>query len=250
MKNKIALLSLALASSVFALDEYMPLNKGVLELDAGINPIFLDPEGTVIGVPLQAKYGIMDGLDVELGLYYASLDEDAGGGASASGFTQPAVAVKYKVPGMDLAAFVNVTLPFATGDFDVDGLNLGVSPGVLYNHTLTPEISAILGAQYQINMEADDIKDGNILGLLAKPNYAVSKELGAYVLANYNMYSETEVAGTGMGDDGYAFILSPGITYTLSPSIAFEANLPYVVAEDNYGKSVGIWASVYYTLPL
>src|SRR5690606_10346414 len=107
-----------------------------------------------------------------------------------------------------------------------------------------------LGAQYQLNLESDDVKEGNIIGLLAKPSYAVSPELGVYLLANYNMYAETEFSGTGLGDDGFVFVLSPGLTYTVSPTIAIEANLPFVVAEENVGKSWGIWAAAYFTIPL
>jgi hypothetical protein len=65
------------------------------------------------------------------------------------------------------------------------------------------------------------------------------------------MHGAPEVAGIE-GDSGYDLTLWPGATYTLSPSVAFEANVPIVVAEDASpdGKSWGIWASVYYTLPL
>jgi hypothetical protein len=245
MKNKIAVLSLALASSVFALDEYMPLNKGVLELDAGINPVFPDAGGMIIGVPLQVKYGIMDGLDAELGWGYASANDDAGGG---SGFGQPGLALKYKIPDLDLAAYVNLTLPFATGDNDVPGLNLGITPGVLYQIVSGP-ISAILGASYQVNLEADDVKDGNILTLLAKPSYAVTEFVGAYLGLTYAMAAEDEAAGTGLGNDGSTIILWPGFTAALTKELAYEVNVP-VTLVDGSMSSWGVWASVYYTIGL
>jgi hypothetical protein len=245
MKNKIALLCLGLASAGFALDEYMPLNKGVLELDAGINPVFPDAGGMVTNVPLQVKYGIMDGLDVELGWAFASANDDAGGG---SGFGQPALALKYKIPDLDLAAYVNLTLPFATGDNDVDSLNMGITPGVLYQMVSGP-VTTILGASYQINLEADDVKRGNILSLMAKPSYAVTEYVGAYLGLTYTMTGETELAGTGQGNDVSGFTLWPGFTAALTKELAYEVNLP-VVFVDGSMDSWGIWASVYYTLGL
>jgi predicted porin len=187
----------------------------------------------------------MTGLDVELAWTYASANDDAGGG---SGFAQPAVALKYKLPSMDLSLFVNLTLPFATGDFDVPGLNMGIAPGALYQMT-HGKITTILGAQYQLNLEADDVKDGNVLALLAKPSYAVNDKMGVYLWVGYNMYAESEVAGTGAGDESTAFIVGPGVTYTISDKLALEANLPITVADD-VNKAWGIWASLYYTLPL
>jgi Putative MetA-pathway of phenol degradation len=240
--KKVAAISLALASSVFALDEYMPIAPKTLEIDAGVSHVKPDGVDAFQGIPLAVKYGITADLTVELASAYSLQD-------NASGLTQPAVALKYKLPNLDLAAFVNVVLPFATGDQDVPGLNLGVAPGVLYNHAFGP-VSTIFGAYYQLNFESDDVKDGNVLSLLAKPSYGIDEKLAAYVGVNYVMYGESELAGTGVGDDGYALTLSPGVTYTLSKSVAFEANIPFVVAEDNVGKSWGINALVYYTLPL
>lgn len=240
--KRIALLSLALAGGAFALDEYMPLAPGVLELDAGISHVSPDGGSASQSIPLQVKYGIVSGLDVELGLSYSLAD-------NASGLDQPALALKYQLPDMDLAAYVNVVLPFATGDLDAPGLNTGITPGVLYQLN-SGAISTILGASYQLNLEADDVKEGDVLTVMAKPSYAVSGELGAYVFATYHMHMEGEVGGNGLGNDGYDVVLAPGVTYTLSPAVAFEANVPFTVVEDNVGKSWGVWASVYYTLPL
>lgn len=245
MNNKIAALSLALASSVFALDEYMPLNKGVLELDAGVNPVFPDAGGMVLGIPLQAKYGIMDGLDVELAWGYSSANDDAGG---ASGFGQPALGVKYKFPNLDLAAYVNLTLPFATGDYDTPGLNLGITPGVLYQLN-TGAVSTILGASYQVNLEADDVKSGNVLTLLAKPSYAVTEYVGAYLGLTYAMTAESEFAGNGAGNDFNSLVIWPGFTAALTKELAYEVNLPITLV-DGEMSSWGVWASVYYSIGL
>lgn len=242
MKSRIAFLSLALAGSVFALDEYMPINKNAIEIDVGVSHVKPDGGDAFQGIPLAVKYGITSDLTLELASGYSLQD-------NASGLWQPDLALKYKVPNLDLAVFVNVTLPFATGDQDVPGLNLGLAPGVLYNLTTGP-VSTILGAYYQLNFEADDIKDGNVLGLLAKPAYGINEQLAAYLRVDYLMYGETEFGGNGLGDDGYELLLAPGVTYTLSDKLSFEANVPFTVAEDNVGKYWGINAALYYTLQL
>jgi hypothetical protein len=240
MKNKVALLCLGFASAGFALDEYMPLDKGVMELDAGISYVSPDGGTATTGIPLQVKYGVMPGLDVELAAEF--------GVAGSSGLDQPALALKYKIPDLDLAAYVNLILPFATGDFDAPGLALGITPGVLYNHTFTPEVSAILGASYQINLEAEDIKAGNILTLFAKPNYAVTEYVGAYLGLTYAMAAEDEVAGVGAGNESSTIKLWPGFTAALTKELAYEVNLP-ISFVDGSMASWGIWGSVYYTIP-
>lgn len=241
MKIKVALLSLGLASTGFALDEYMPIDAGTLEIDAGVSHVAPDEGDAFQDIPLAVKYGIMPGLTVELASTY-SLEEDR------SGLTQPELALKYQVPDTDFGAFVNVVLPFATGDRDVDGLNLGIAPGVLMDMDINEQINLIAMAYYQINLEADDVKDGNVLSVLLKPAYRVNNELAAYVSAIYHMHAENELSGTGLGNDGYDLVLAPGATYTLSDALSFEANVPFTIAEDNEEKYWGINALVYYTL--
>jgi hypothetical protein len=262
MKNKIALLSLALASSVFALDEYMPLPPKTLEVDLGVSPLFFsggydadgekvdavgDPGATLVG--LQLKYGVMAGLDVEFAWNYEKDNEDAG---EAAGLLQPELGVKYAIGDMGLAVFGNLILPFATGDFDTDpsDLNLGIEPGVVYGKNYG-KIQAVAKASYQLNLEnGDDFKNGNILNVYLKPGYMVDDKLAAYLGIDYTSFGETEIAGTGMGDDGNLITLLPGATYVLSPEISFEGNVPLSVSGKNAAAFWGVGLFVYYTMPL
>lgn len=230
MKNKIAVLSLALASSVFALDEYLPVAPQTLELDAGISHLSPEVGDAALSIPLQAKYGVMPGMDLELALNY--------GVSGSTGLAQPELAAKYAIGATGIAAFVNLLLPVATGDKDVPGSGLGIAPGAVFGKNYD-KVQAVAMAYYQINMEDDGVTPDNIFRLYLKPGYMVNEKLAGYVGLDYAMQG-----------DANSTKLVPGLTYVLSPALALEANVPVVIAESNVGKSWGIWASVYYTLPL
>jgi hypothetical protein len=222
--KKVALLSLALASSVFALDEYLPVGPKTLEVDVGVSYVTPEVGDASAALPLQVKYGVMPGLDLEL---YTDL-----GVSGSTGLTPPQVAAKYAIGATGLAGFVNVVLPFAAGDFTDAGL--GIAPGVVYGKNYG-KIQAVGLAAYQINLDegADDA-----LRIFLKPGYMVNDKLAGYVGLDYNKAGDVNSTK-----------LVPGVTYTQSATLSYEANLPIVVAESGAGKSWGIWASVYYTIP-
>jgi hypothetical protein len=74
----------------------------------------------------------------------------------------------------------------------------------------------------------------------------IDDKLAAYVGLDFKMVGESDPVST----DGNIVTLLPGVTYTLSPTLAFEANLPIVLSNDVGETSWGIWASVYWTMPL
>lgn len=262
MKNRIALLSLALVGGAFAYDEYMPVAPGALEIDVAYAPTFVtgfydddgekqdiigDPMGNGVGV--QLKYGVMPGLDLELAWVYLALNEDAG---DASGFLQPEIAVKYAVGTTGIGVLGNVILPLVTGDFDTDpsDVALGIEPGVIYGKNYG-SLQAIAKASYVLYLEnGDEYKPGNELNVFLKPGYMVDDKLAGYLGIDYTMYSESEGAGTGLDDDGYLLTLLPGLTYTLDGSLAFELNVPFTLAGQNAGAGWGVNALLYYTLGL
>ena len=231
MKNKIALLCLGLASASFALDEYLPVAPSKLEVDVGVSRAAPEVGNVTTSVPLQFKYGIMEGLDAELGLAYNKRSD-------ASGVGQPALAAKYTVSAENgIAVFANLVLPFATGDYADAYKGLGIAPGVVYGKNYGA-FQAVGLASYQINMkDGDDIEADNALRVFLKPGYMVNDKLAGYVGIDYN--SAGDVSTTA---------LVPGVTYTLSGEWAFEAALPYIVSESNSTKGWTVWASVYYTL--
>jgi hypothetical protein len=229
MKNKVAVLSLALASSVFALDEYLPIAPNALEIDVGVSHNAPDGPDAYQTIPLAVKYGVMEGLTLELATDFSM--QDPGGGLG-----QPALAAKYTVAD-GIAVLANVVLPFATGDREAGYKGLGIGPGVIYgkNHG---KISAVGMAYYQLNMkDADDIEADNALRVFLKPGYIVNDKLVGYVGLDYNMAGD--VSSTK---------LVPGVTYVLSSALALEANLPYVVVSDPEANFWGLNVALYYTL--
>ena len=250
MKSRIAAASLALFTAGFGLDEYMPIAPRTLEVDVGYSPIltrdswddrFEGLTGTTHSVPLQVKYGIMEGLDVALAFAYASTGGDIG---EASGVRQPELGIKYALPNTDFALSLSTILPFATGDYDVPGLSTGIIPGVLYSG-MFGEYSLLAKAAYQYNMEAEGVKPHDEFVLFLKPGYAANEQLGVYL--------GVDARATTGGDGGYAgnqFSLVPGFTYVQNETVAYEVNVPVAVYGANYPATWGVWASVYLTFPL
>ncbi|HEX2613009.1 MAG TPA: hypothetical protein VHO02_05415, partial [Fibrobacteria bacterium] len=71
-----------------------------------------------------------------------------------------------------------------------------------------------------------------------KPGYIVNDKLTGYVGLDHMM----------IGDASQTKLV-PGVTYMQSSALAFEANVPFVVAESGgAGKAWGVNVSVYYTL--
>jgi hypothetical protein len=230
--KKVAAISLALASSVFALDEYLPIAPKAIEVDVGVSHASPDGGDAFQKIPLAVKYGVAQGLTVELATDYSLQD-------NAAGLGQPALAVKYSIAQVEgLAVFGNLVLPFATGDRADAYKGLGIAPGVVYGRNYG-KISAVALAGYQINLkDGDDLESDNALRVFLKPGYIVNDKLTGYVGLDYNMAGDVN-----------STTLLPGVTYTVSPAIALEANLPFVVAESNAGKYWGINAALYYTIP-
>jgi hypothetical protein len=240
MKSRVALMCLGLVTAGFCVDEYLPIAPKTLEVDVGVNPTFYDG-ATVTTLPvLQLKYGVMSGMDIEFAANYYIGD--------ATGLGQPDLAVKYAIGSTGLGAYLDVVLPFATDDKDNAAIALGIAPGLVYGKNFD-KIQAVAKASYLFNLEGDDATANNVLDIYLKPGYMIDDKLAAYVGVDIKMYGESEAAGV-TADGGSGFYIAPGVTYTYSPTMAFEANVPIVLNDDINGESWGIWASVYWTLPM
>jgi hypothetical protein len=239
MKSKVAMMCLAFASASFAVDEYLPVAPGKTEIDVGVAYVTPEVSDASLGVPLQVKYGVAPNLDIEVAATYSL----SGG---VTGLTAPEVAAKYAIGASGLAAYVNVGLPFAVGDYADGYLGITVQPGVVYNKNYD-KIVGVARAYYQINMEDDGFTPGNVLGVLVKPGYMIDDKLAPYVGVDFKMVGEGE-AGPFTIDGGNTFTLLPGLNYTISDKLALEANVPLVLSNDVGETSWGIWASLYITL--
>lgn len=269
MKKGIALLSMSLASAAFAVDEYLPIEAGKIEVDvgysfAGFSGMYDEDgekqdvlEGTGNMVPVQLKYGILPGLDVEALWAFASQTNDLGsfagvdlGDLEASGFGQPEIALKYALMDLGAGAFVNFIAPFATGDYaDPETPAMALQLGAVYSK-LFGKFRAGGQIDYRLNFEKDDVKDGNVLSIYLKPEFQVHQYGSLYAGVDYDLFGEGEADGEDDGLDGNLLTLKPGWNASWTPFLATEVNVPITVMGKNYFSSWGINASAYFTLPM
>jgi hypothetical protein len=266
MRKAAMIFALGMVGTGYCLDEYLPIEAKKLEVDVGY--AFMSATGgydssgskqdlgdvsiTGNAIPLQFKYGIMPGLDVSLGWAFTMLSVDLPvlGSSTAKGFGQPDIAVKYAMMDMGVGAFVDYTLPFATGDnADPDQPPMALAFGLLYTKTFVPQFRLTSMASYKLNFEdADKLKEGNIISIYAKPEFVINPYAGVYLGLREDINGETQVDGTGADDGGHLFTLLPGWNALWLPNVATEVNVPITLLGKNSGAFWGINASVYITL--
>jgi len=261
MKKTALLIGLGLLNLSYGLDEYLSIEKGKTEVDVGYWFISgtgaYDADGkkqdvsgspVVHVLPLQVKYGIMSGLDIELFMLGLKSNKDAG---EAGGFDQPELAVKYTDAGLGLGGYLNVILPFATGNLDQPEPGMGLGLGVVYQNRFG-DFRMTGTAGYQLNFEnSDKLKEGNILSIYAKPEAMWTEYIGTYLGLQYAMSGEAAFDGTSIKkSDSNLLTILPGVNAQLLKWLAYEVNAPITVMGKNSLASWGIGGSVYITFPM
>jgi hypothetical protein len=261
---------MVLVNSGFALDEYLSIEKGKVEVDAGYSfnkPMGhfdkdgesrndykdLSPIGN--GIPLQVKYGIIPNLDAELAITGTINNKDFG---DQGGFGQPDLAVKYTLADIGVGGYLDAVLPFATGNLDQPEPAFGLGLGAVYQNRFG-DFRITGQAGYQLNFEnKDKLKAGNVLLAYAKPEAMWTEYIGTYLGLKYVMQGEPEFDGKAFKDlagndikdlDGYQFSVLPGLNVQLTKSIAYEVNVPVYLFGKNTDQGFGINANLYATLP-
>jgi hypothetical protein len=272
MKKAIAMMSLAMAGTSFGVDEYLPIEAGKLEVDVaygfssaiggydGDGKKQDNPDGYSSSshlIPLQLKYGIIPGLDVEVvwAFQMASMEMEVLGvkmDESASGLGQPEIALKYALMDVGVGAYVNFVAPFATGDWaDPDSPPMALALGAVYTKLFAPQFNLTAMAQYRLNFEGENkVKAGNVLTVYAKPEFRFNEFGGAYLGLKYDMMGESEDDGVSNKDDGYLITLLPGWNATWLPNVSTEVNVPFTIMGKSAPATWGINAAVYVTLGL
>lgn len=271
MRKAAMLFTLGMVGTGFCMDEYLPIEAGKLEVDVGYG--FLSatgiydssgskedlPDGSSItghNIPLQLKYGIMPGLEVSLGWAFSMLSTEMDFGplgkfdTTLSGFAQPEIAVKYAMMDLGLGFFADFIAPFATGDLaDPDQPPMALMFGALYTKTFVPNFRLTSMAGYRLNFEGENkVKDGNVITVLAKPEYVINPFAGIYLGLREDIASEGEFDGTGADDAGHLFTLAPGWNALWLPNVATEVNVPITLFGQENTAAWGINANVYITL--
>jgi hypothetical protein len=235
---------------VFAMDEYLAIPQGKFEVKGGmvherITGIYDDdgerhtwdeigfdfsPAQSTLNV--QFKAGLVEGLDFEAAWSASQTNEDAG---DLSGFGQPELGLKYAPASLGAGAFVNVTLPFATGDFDSPNLETALEAGVLIRKQV--DVFRFTGvASYLTNLDFDE----GAIELMAKPEFLIE---------NAGIFLKL----TGLFDrdgDGYRVNLAPGVNARIQPGTDVEFFADFTVAGKNTVAGWGFGAEIRQLFPL
>lgn len=271
--STLAITVLGLAAASQAFDEYLPLAPKTLEVDgmftySAIDGWDDDGDSFMEGSPasmtpsLQIKYGIIPGLDVELGLSYLIANEDWG---DVSGIDRPNLAVKYAHPELGVGGFLAVDLPFGSEDIVGTDAATTFKLGALYGKTFGQVMFNGL-LSYKTTLEVNDAKPADELEVFLKPQYNLNEKLGVYLGVDwlmsvgdekaYDEYYDEEiedfVGGTIEADPKRsALSLRPGVNFILDKKLSFEVQVPVTVMAKNFvGTYWGVYAGVYYTIGL
>jgi hypothetical protein len=266
MKLRMTALALLLTGTAFSMDEYLPVEKGKLEVDVGYlfakETGFFDGDGERISwdddpfypdgyspathsIPLQLKYGILKGLDLEFAWMAVFTNEDAG---DQSGMYRPEIGVKYADMELGAGVFANFTLPFATGDYDGSNIPAALELGGVYGKRFGDFRLTGL-ASYEINFESGGYNAGDVFRVLAKPEAMWTEHIGTYLALDFNVAGDAEIEGFGTLEGGYLLLMGPGVNVQLLPNLAYEISVPFAVAGKNASAFWGVGAQLYYTLP-
>jgi len=261
-KSLLSAAILALTTGAFAYDEYGTVAKGKTEVDVMYTHQFgsgyydadakkQDAEGSpaVMTPSLQVKYGIIDGLDVELAGSYVIANKDAG---DVSGLAKPSLDVKY-VHALGFGGLIGVDLPFGSKDIVGENPTLALRVGPVLAKTVDKVV--LNGwALFTVNFEdKDKIKSANGLDVYFKPQYNVTDKIGPYIGLDYQTsigkaQGLDEISGETFKYDpkSYLFTVRPGVNYVIDGTYSAELNVPFTVAgQGGTGAYVGVYVGFY-----
>ena len=222
--KKISLLAIAaLVASVGAYDEYAPMAMGKTEVDVMAN-YNIAPEAGGLTPSLQVKYGIIEGLDVEV---FVAMPTDP-----EFGLGQPNIALKYNQAETGFGGFVAIDLPFASEKINADP-QVGYTFAVQYLKTFD---KIVLNDWLLFNSTFQDGHDG-MIDLYVKPQYNVSDKIGPYLGLQWQTSGKFE---------GYAISFKPGINYIVNEMISVEGQVPVKKTKDVDDLYVGVYAGAYF----
>lgn len=222
--KKIPLLAFAaLVASVGAYDEYGPMAKGKTEVDVMAN-YDISPEAGGFTPSLQAKYGIIDGIDIEV---YAEMPTDP-----EFGFDRPNIALKYNQAETGFGGFVAVDLPVASDKINSDP-KLGFTFAGQYLKTFG---KIVLNDWLYFGSTFQDGDDG-AFDLYVKPQYNVTDKIGPYLGLEWNTSGKFE---------GYSIAFKPGINYVVNDMVSVEGQVPVAKTKDVDDLYVGAYVGAYF----
>jgi hypothetical protein len=258
-----ALSPLFLATGIFALDEYMPIPYRVMQINIGMerSSINGDYQGTwesdeisdpdnPTALPVQGKFGLLDGLEGSMAINYLVQDRDG-----HTGLDRPVLALKYGDPVSGGGGFLAVSLPVGFEDIMNAGNYATMSFGAMYCKNF-PRINLLSNASYSFNTEDNNQNKIDNLRLFAKPEYPLAlafvqerkQYLGVSLAAVYNFYFNRMEDGTSVDVGAHLFQLIPGVYYTFSKVVSAEISAAFALAGQNQPDAQTVRLQLFFSL--
>jgi hypothetical protein len=251
------------ASTLFALDEYMPVPTRVMQINMGVehssipgqfndgwesDGVYSKEDPTAI--PMQGKFGLMDQLEGSMAIRYLILDE-----RGHTGLDRPTLALKYGDPISGGGGFLAISLPVGFDDIINAGNFATMTFGAMYNREFSL-IKMFSNLSYSFNTEDDTktkIDNIHIFGKaeypLIAPWFTIHKQyVGLNLSAIYDLDFNKMKDGESVDLMGNLFQLAPGAYYTLNKIVSMEVNVPFSVSGQNRPENQTFRLQFYFTL--
>lgn len=255
--------SLALAPTLHALDEYMPVPARVMQISAGFDRSSIsgyyehswennerpDPDNPV-AIPIQGKFGVLENLEGSMAARY--LIQDSLGNA---GLDRPVLALKYADPRTGGGGFLAVALPVGFEDIMNAGNYATMTFGAMYGKTF-PRLGILANASYSYNTE-DNLKNKiDNIRLFVKPDYplpiawlaARKQRLSATLAGIYEFHFNRVVNGVSIDENAHIFQLAPGLVHQFSKMLTLEITAGFSLSGQNLPAESSLRTQLYFSL--
>lgn len=260
--SKIALGVASLAIAASATDIFMPVPQGKMQGALGVGYVratsAYDADGesqkgengayvSHTGIAARGAFGVIANLEanVEIPFSMVSVGDDDNS-EDENGLNKPIIGVKYGLPDLGIAPFLDIALPFGGEDIVGEEPTFELEGGVIVDKMIG-SIQARGGLSYTfIPEDKDKFNSGDVIALNLRPGFALNSNLIAEVDLNYFMIGESELDGETMDDsDASALIVGPGALFKISETMKVEATIPITVMGKNMYSFWGIEAAAY-----
>ena len=251
------------ASSLFALDEYMPIPVRVMQINLGLERTSiagqyldtwesdgLENTNNPTALPMEGKFGLMEQLEASLAISY--LFQDSSG---ATGLDRPILALKYGDSATGVGGFLAVALPVGFDDIMISESFATITLGGMYGKAFG--LGKIYSnASYGFSTQDDQKNKIDNIRLFAKPEYSVpmkspgmkNQYLGVNLGVTYDYFFNRTVADESVDMTGHLLQIAPGAYYTLNNMVSAEMALPLSLAGQNTAETVGFRFKLFFTL--
>ncbi len=255
--------ALCMTSSLFALDEYMPVPSRVMQINLGLehssipghfqqdwesDGVYSKEDPTVI--PVQGKFGLLDDLEGSMAIRYLILDADG-----HTGLDRPILGLKYGDPISGGGGFLAVSLPIGFEDIMNAGNFATMTFGGMYNKDF-PIIKLLSNLAYSFNTEDNNKTKLDNIHLFVKGEYplrapwltAHHQYVGLNLASIYDLYFNQMKDGESVNAGAQLFQLAPGCYYTFNKIVSLEVNIPFSISGQNQPENQTFRAQLYFTL--